>query len=178
MPYAEALLMKPRLARKLAEVKGGKGRLAIIDREFNFLQYLKRNQAPYLDAIYLLANAAPGGTRIDSLSMNQRGEVSLRGSLRTPDQVGEFRKKLVDSGFFSTVVVEEQSPSPDRQKVTVRVTAQWKPAGARESLSIGPALEPEKSKTGATETAAGVKPETNSPAAPAAKTATHTEKKE
>ncbi len=113
LPYVEALLMKPRLAKKLAEVKGGKGRLAIIDREYNFFQYLKRNQGPYLDAIYLLANAAPGGTRLDSLSMNLRGEVSLRGSLRTPDQVGEFRKKLVDSGFFSTVVVEEQSPSPD-----------------------------------------------------------------
>ncbi len=55
----------------------------------------------------------------------------------------------------------------------MRVTAQWKAGrGARESLSIGPALEPEKSETGATETAAGVKPETNSPAAPAAKTAT------
>jgi hypothetical protein len=170
--------MKPRLAGKLAEVKGGKGRLAIIDREYNFLQYLKRNQAPYLDAIYLLANAAPGGTRIDSLSMNLRGEVSLRGSMRTPDQVGEFRKKLVDSGFFSSVVVEEQSPSPDHQKVTMRITAQWKPAGNREGLSIGPSLEPEKSKTNTTGTAAGAKPETNSAATPAPKPATHPEKKE
>ena len=178
LPYAEALLMKPRLAARLAEVKGNKGRLAVIDREFNFLQYLKKNQAPYLDAIYLLANAAPGGTRIDSLSMNQRGELSLRGSMRTSEQVGEFRAKLIDSGFFSSVVVEEQSPTPDRQKVNIRITGEWKPAVAREALSIGPSLEPEKSKTGAKGTNSSAAPDAKSGTSPTPKTSSNKEKKE
>jgi hypothetical protein len=46
--------------------------------------------------------------------------------MRDPQQVVEFRSKLIDSGLFSTVVVEEQTPTPDRQKVVVRITGQWK----------------------------------------------------
>jgi hypothetical protein len=56
-------------------------------------------------------------------------------------QVAGFRSKLIDSGFFASVAVEEQTPTPDRQKVTVRITAQWKPANDRQSLSIGPTAE-------------------------------------
>ncbi len=140
-PFAEALLLKPRLAKKLSEIDAAKDRLAAIDRELNFLQYIKLNQPPYVDAAYIMANAAPNGMRIDSLSMNHQGDVSLRGSLPGSQQVVDFRSKLVNSGFFSVVTVEEQTPTPDRQKVNVRITAQWKPASARESLVIGPSAE-------------------------------------
>ena len=138
LPYAEALLLKPRLSNKLAEIEASRGRLASIDREYDFLRFLKKNQPPYLDAIYLMANAAPSGTRFDSLSMNRRGEVSLRGNMKDSQQVLQFRSKLIDSGFFSSVVVEEQTPTPDRQKLVVRMTAQWKPASDREKLKMGP----------------------------------------
>ena len=79
--------------------------------------------------------------------MNRRGDLSLRGSMRDSQQVLDFRSKLIDSGFFATVTVEEQSPSPDGQSVTVRISAQWKPTGERKPLPIEPARqEPEKSK--------------------------------
>ena len=61
--------------------------------------------------------------------------------MRGSQQVTEFRSKLIRSGFFSAVSVDEQTPSPDRQKFTVRITAQWKPAGAREHASIDPTPE-------------------------------------
>ncbi|MBC8002068.1 MAG: hypothetical protein H7X97_05725 [Opitutaceae bacterium] len=70
--------------------------------------------------------------------MNRRGEVSLRGNMKDSQQVLQFRSKLIDSGFFSSVVVEEQTPTPDRQKLVVRMTAQWKPASDREKLKVGP----------------------------------------
>jgi hypothetical protein len=163
-PYAEALLLKSHLSKKLSVAKTSRGTLATIDRELSFLQYLKQNQSPYLDAIYLMANAAPGGTRIDSLSMDRRGEVSLRGNIRDLQQVVQYRSKLIDSGFFSNVTVEEQTPSPDRQKVIVRMTAQWKPASARESLKIGPSAEEmEKIKAAAKEAGAGAFPMMGSP---------------
>jgi hypothetical protein len=141
LPYAEAILMKPLLAKKLAAVKANEGRLSIIDRELTFLQFLKQNQPPYLDALYLFSKSAPSGAKIESLTMNRRGEVSLRGSMRNADQVAEFRTKLIDSKFFSSVAVEEQTPTPDRQKVNVRITAQWKPANVLQSLAIGPTPE-------------------------------------
>ena len=114
--------------------------MAVIDRELNFLRHLQENQGPFLDAIYLIANSAPMGCHIDSLSLNRRGEVSLSGFLQNLNQVGDFRMKLIDTGFFSSVVVEDQTPTPDRQRINFRMTAQWKAASDRESLTIGPTL--------------------------------------
>ena len=131
IPYAEVALLKPHLSRKLAALKAEKGRLARIDNELSFLQYLKRTQPPYLDALYVISKAASGGARFDSISINRRGEFSFRGFMMNGQQVADFRTKLLDSGFFSTVVVEDQSPTPDRQKVNIRVSAQWKPVEMR-----------------------------------------------
>jgi hypothetical protein len=61
--------------------------------------------------------------------------------MKDGQQVVAFRSKLIDSGFFSSVAVEEQTPTPDRQKVAVRIAAQWKTANDRQSLSIGPTAE-------------------------------------
>ena len=139
-PYAEALVMKHRLARKISDLENSRDRLTMIDRELNFLQYLKKNQPPYLDAVYLMANAAAKGARFDSISMNRRGDVSFRGTMQNSQQVGDFRAKLVTSGFYSNVVVEEQTPPPQpfEQKVTLRISAQWKSETAREALNLGP----------------------------------------
>lgn len=151
LPYAEALLLKGHLAKKLNEIKAEQGRLSAIDHDLDFLRSLKQNSPPYLDALYLFAKYAPQGARLDSTSMNRRGEISLRGSMHDGQQVTDFRAKLIDSGFFDRVTVEEQMPTPDRQKVNVRITAQWKPLEKRMGLAIGPTKEEiEKAKTNAT----------------------------
>jgi hypothetical protein len=138
LPYAQAFLLKPYVAHKVAAIQSQQGQLSTIDRELSFLQYLKQTSPPYLDALYLFANAAPPGTSIESLSMNERGEVSLSGSLGGSQQVTEFRTKLIQSGFFSNVSVDEQAPGQFPQKINVRMTAQWKPAPDRARLNIGP----------------------------------------
>ncbi len=137
-PYAEALVLKPFLAKRLAAINAEKGRLSIIDRELGFLQFLKKSQPPYLDALTVLANSAPPGTRFDSVSLNRLGDLSLKGNMHDAQQVVDFRSKLVKSGFFSTVSVEDETPSPDRQKIAVRITAQWKPAGTRPFVKVEP----------------------------------------
>ena len=141
LPYLEAPWLKWRLSRRLRTIQADRGRLVTIDRELDFVRHLKQNQPPYLDALFLLAKAVPPGSKLDSLSMNRRGDVALRGSMKDGQQVVGFRSKLIDSGFFANVAVEEQTPTPDRQKVTVRITAQWKAANDRQSLSIGPTAE-------------------------------------
>jgi len=141
LPYAEALIMKPLLAGKLSALKADKSRLATIDRELDFLQSLKQSQPPYLDALFLVAKSAPSGTRFDSLTMDRQGLVSLHGVMQNGQQVTDFRSKLVGSGFFSNVSVPDQTPTPDRQKVNLRMTAQWKPPAALAGLAIGPTPE-------------------------------------
>jgi hypothetical protein len=142
-PYLEALIMKPRLARKISDLENSRDRLTTIDREWSFLQYLKKNQPPYLDAVYLMANAAAKGARFDSISMNRRGDVSFKGTMQNSQQVADFRAKLINSGFYSNVVVEEQTPPPQpfEQKVTLRISAQWKSEAAREALTLGPSTD-------------------------------------
>jgi Tfp pilus assembly PilM family ATPase len=148
IPYLEAITLKPFLARKLTALKEDRRKLALIDAEWGFFQHLKQNAPPYLDALFVLAKAAPQGARIDSLSMNRRGDVSMRCSMQNSQQVTDFRSKLFDSGFFANVTVEEQAPAPDRQKLAVRISAQWKPLSARQTLAIGPTPEEiEKAKT-------------------------------
>ena len=164
--YAEAFIQRPRLAQRLAETKGYRDKLPQVDRELSFLQYLKTNQPPYLDPLFTMANASPGGARIESLSMNRRGDLALRAMMANSQQVGDFRSKLINSGFFSTVVVEEQTPTPDKQKVVVRITAQWKPSGDGKS----PASESprsEASKAGNPVQAVPTALSTNAPALPA-----------
>jgi len=134
-PYAEALLLKSRLAGKLAAIKQEKGKLGTVDRELEFLRYLKQNQPAYLDVLFIMAKAAPPGARFDTLSMNRRGELSLRGSIKDSQQLADFRSKLLDAACFTNVVVEEQTPTPDRQKLVLRMSGQWNPAGGREGLA-------------------------------------------
>ena len=141
LPYAQAFLLKPFVAHKVAVIQSHQDRLTTIDHELNFLQYLKQNSPPYLDTLYLFAQAAPPGTSFDSLTMNEHGEVSMSGSMGGFQQVAEFRAKLIQSGFFSNVSVQEQAPAQFPQKVNVRMTAQWKPATARAQLKIGPTAD-------------------------------------
>jgi hypothetical protein len=73
--------------------------------------------------------------------MNQRGEISVSGYTQMPQQVVEFRTRLVDSGFFSTVVLEELAPVAGGQpRINLRLTAQWKAAAEREALKLGPVV--------------------------------------
>ena len=129
--YLEPAFSKARMTPKLAVMKRHRDTLPGFEKELSFLQYLEKNHALIQDTLYVVANAAPQGTRIDSMTISRKGEVSLRTSVAPPTQAVAFRSKLTDSDFFSTVVVEEQSPSPDRQKTTLRISAVPKPHSAR-----------------------------------------------
>ena len=137
--YAGTLLHKHRFTKKYEEYQTYRNQHPDLDQQLGFLEFIKTNQPSYLDAIYALADAAPPGVKIDSLSMSRRGEVSFKGAVRDPQQMMEFRSKLIDSGAFNAVIVEEQTPTPDRQKLNVRMSAQW--AG---NLKISPSNSREK----------------------------------
>jgi Tfp pilus assembly PilM family ATPase len=141
--YADVLINQSRLSRNLSAMKAYRDNLPNVERELGFLEYLKTNQPVYVDAISVVANAIGGGTRLDSLSISRAGDVSLRATLRDAQQVMDFRSRLLESGFFSTVVVEEQSPSTaDKQKLTIRVTGQWKLGSELPKTAPAPAEKP------------------------------------
>jgi hypothetical protein len=147
LPYGEALLLRPHLERKVVAFQQDVERLKVMDRELEFLRNLKQNQPPYLDLLYVFSKAVPPGTRFDSLSLNSHGEVALRTTFRDGEQVADFRDKLVASGFFTNVVVEEQAPTPDHQRVNVRLSAREKPTAQLQALAAALPLDDAKPGT-------------------------------
>ena len=171
-PYAEAVLGRPLIQRRLAALQKDRTRLSEIDRRLDFVDYLAGNQPPYIEALYVIGNAAPQGAKLDSVTMNRRGEVALVGYTPMPQQAVEFRTRLVESKYFSSVVLEEQAPvQGGPQRVNLRITAQWKGPAEREALALGPVL-PDPVKTNAisgsgTNSVAGASSRTNAPSGPA-----------
>ncbi|HEX3889257.1 MAG TPA: pilus assembly protein PilM [Verrucomicrobiae bacterium] len=140
LPYAEALLLKPLLARKLAAFKIQRQQfVSVVEPELRFLQSFKQGQPPYLDAMYLFSKAAAPGVHLDSLTLNQHGDITVKAAMQNAQQVMDFRAKLIDSGFFANITVEEQTPVQNR--VNVRMTAQWKPAATRAAVKVTPSPE-------------------------------------
>ena len=134
-PFAEAIVMKPFLEKKLAKLESDRGRLAVIDEELDFLKFVKQNQPPYLDAIYLLARSAPPGSRMNSLAMGRHQDISMSFHFGNSQQVSDYRTKLVESGWFSDVMVEEQSQPEQDHSVNIRMTATLKPVEARKPIT-------------------------------------------
>jgi hypothetical protein len=148
--YAEAVLFRSQLTGKLAELSAYRKSLPNLEREVSFLTFIKTNQPPYLDTIAVISSAAPPGTKLDQVLVVRRGDVSLRGSVQDPQGPEKFRTKLIDSGFFSKVVVEEQGPASgqDRNKINFRITGILKPEGTRKVLPPEPPLTNKTSKAG------------------------------
>jgi hypothetical protein len=95
---------------------------------------MRKNHPPYVQLLQAIAYAAPPQSKFDAVAISRRGDLSFRGSMRDGQQVNEFRAKLIASGAFNTVTVDEQVPTPDRRRVNIRVTTQWKTDKARDIL--------------------------------------------
>jgi hypothetical protein len=102
--------------------------------------------------------------------MNRLGELSFRGTMPHSKEATDFRAKLIESGWFDAVVLEEQTPVKDQQKVTVKISSRW-----RRSPAMPPQI-PAESPTNATPlNAAGMTPIPTSIPGPAPGDATHQE---
>jgi hypothetical protein len=138
-PFAESLLLKPVVGWKLAAFKRHKLQFdSVVAPELNFFLNLKQSQPPYLDALYVLAKASPPGMHISSVTLDQLGDIALKLEVQNAQQTMDFRGKLIDSGFFSNVSLEEQTPVPGPPKLNVRMSLRWKPAGQRPLIKMDP----------------------------------------
>lgn len=126
--YGGPLWRKPALETSLVEAAAAKAALPPVDRELDFLRAIEKAQPAYLNGLVAMADATPRGTRLESLSMNSRGEFAFSATLQNPQQANDLRTKLIDSGIFSSVVIEEQSPTPDQRQAKIRLRARWNPS--------------------------------------------------
>lgn len=131
--YGGPLLRKPALEIALAEAAAAQAGLPPVGRELDFLRAIEQAQPAYLNGLVALADATPRGTRLESLNLNRRGEFTYAATLQNPQQANDLRTKLIDSGIFSSVVIEEQSPTPDQRQARIRLRARWNPSPAVKS---------------------------------------------
>jgi hypothetical protein len=117
-------------------VRAARASLPPIEREVDFLRSVDQNQPAYLDALTILADATPRGTKFESLALNRRGEFTFVATLQGAPQANELRSKLIGSGVFSNAAIEEQTPSQNQREVTVRIRARWNPAADSKSAVI------------------------------------------
>ena len=124
--YVEPLIRKPVLEAKIAEAKAAKLTLPPIEEELDFLRHLEGNRPGYLNAVTVLADAIPRGTKFEALTLDRRGEFTFRANVANSQQATDLRAKLLESGLFSTVVLEEQTPAENNRKLIMRIGARWK----------------------------------------------------
>ncbi len=158
--YAEPIIRNARLTAAIAELRAARDKLPRVDLEAAFLQYIHTNQPGYLDAVAAIAGAAQPGTKLDNLSIARKGDISMRGTAQNGQAAATLRSKMIESGLFSNVVLDEQTPGQNQQ-VTFRMTAQLRPEADRQPPA-GPATAAATNKAAAKPAAA----RTNSPPAP------------
>ena len=153
--YAEPIIRRGQVTKAMNELQAIQSKLPKVNRELGFLQFIKTNQPNYVEVVATLANAVQGGTTFDGLTINRKGETLIRGKAQNGQAVGSLRTKMIDSGFFSNVTIDEQTPGQNNQNVTFRMTAQLWPEGQRK---IPPKPVESKSATNTTNSATAPKP--------------------
>lgn len=164
--YADPLVRKARLNALISELEARRAKLPKVDKEAAFLNFIHTNQPNYLDIVSALASASQPGMKLDSLTISKRGELALRGSAQGPQSATMLRSKLIDSGYFASVVIDEQTPNQqNQQQLNFRMTAQLRSEADRKIAAASKAT----TKSGVTnKTASPSAAPTASPAPPEA----------
>lgn len=148
--YAEPVVRRARLKAVVADLESRRAKLPNIDREAAFLQFIQTNQPNYLEIVAALAGASQPGMKVDSLSISRRGELALRGQAQGAQGPGTLRSKMLDSGYFANVVIDEQTPNPqNQQQVSFRMTSQVRAETDRKAF-LANKPKPDKNATNKT----------------------------
>lgn len=128
--YAAPLLHGDAVRDRMEALQGAETDFPSIDRELAFLKHVQTSQPPVLDLLAVVADAIPKGALVDSMTLDRRGHLNIQSTMPKHLQPTVIRTKLLESGIFSEIVIEEQTPIENNQKLKVRIQARF-PAGKR-----------------------------------------------
>jgi hypothetical protein len=129
---------------RLEEARALRATLPSLDRELGFLELVEKSQVDYLEALAALSQSLPQGTVLEGLAMNRQGEVSLQGKSASFEAANDLRGRLVKTGWFSHVVLQEQAPSKEEGRVDFRMAARIRPGARPIQVAAAPAGAPAK----------------------------------
>lgn len=96
-------------ARARTELQAG-------DAELTQLRAIQQSQLPVLEALRVLAEAAPKNTRFEEITLGAQ-QISLRGTIPSSEAANSLRQGLLEAGLFSELRLDKD---PDPKKRTVR----------------------------------------------------------
>ena len=141
----EPTLRSSSLDAKLKQFNEQKSQLPELDRELSFMEHMAEKSLPYMDLISLLAAQTVPGFQLETLDMGSDRQIQLRGALPQNAQPEDLRAKLLSSGWFERVVLDEQTPDKNKRNLTIRMSLTVKAPLRRPPLSESAlGIEPDK----------------------------------
>jgi Tfp pilus assembly PilM family ATPase len=125
--YGAPLVRLAARKARLEEARTLRASLPNLDRELGFLEFVEKSQVDYLEALTALSQSIPQGTVLDALTMSRQGEVSIQGKATSFEGANDLRARLVKTGWFSHVVLQDQAPSKQEGRVDFRMSARIRP---------------------------------------------------
>ncbi|MBN2490884.1 MAG: hypothetical protein JXQ29_08550 [Planctomycetes bacterium] len=134
-----------------------------LDRELRFIEHLEARRPKVLEALTVVALAAPKDAVLEAFSLNERGAATLQVRLK-PNEHHRFRARLARSGWFSGIVLEDLKPAKPRH-VSARLTATLTPPPGGLTAQVEARMQAVEDAAGADEKDEPVAPEAAAPAA-------------
>ncbi len=131
----EPALRSSGLDAQLKQFNEQKSQLPELDRELSFMEHVAQKSLPYMDLISLLAAQTVPGFQLETLDMGSDRQIQIRGALPQNAQPEDLRAKLLSSGWFEQVVLDEQTPDKNKRNLTIRISLTVKPPLRRPALS-------------------------------------------
>ena len=125
--YGAPLVRLAARKARLEEARAIRASLPNLDRELGFLEFVEKSQVDYLEALTALSQSLPQGTVLEGLTLSRQGEVSIQGKAASFEGANDLRGRLVKTGWFSHVVIQDQAPSKQEGRVDFRMSARIRP---------------------------------------------------
>ncbi len=128
--YLPPIIQGPQLRARLQKAQEDLAALPSVDRELQFLDYIESRQLAALDALRVISEGAPSGTKLSEISVSESGVVTFSGQTSKSSHLNQLRQAMTDSGWFDgTPVISSLERAKKIWKF--RIVSDLKPFAAR-----------------------------------------------
>lgn len=121
--YVEPLIKTGAMTDDLKSLQAQVKLVPEIEKEVAFLKMISDNHLPFEAIVPMICSQVNSQFQLEEVIMSQRGDLNISARIKTADQVGDLRQKLMASGFFRSVVIESQTPDPKKKNIALKIRA-------------------------------------------------------
>ena len=92
-----------------------------VDKEVSFLQMVDNNLITFEGVIPIISSAVDPQFQLSEIILNRRGDLNITATVKSADQISSIRKKLMETKFFTSIVVESQNPDSKKKNISLKL---------------------------------------------------------